>query len=155
MVVAVGLAMGSVAVAQPDRHLPAPAVTPSPAPSTVPSTPPPSASAIPPLPPPSRSVSPSTTSPATTRPSSRAPGGPITDDSFLQPADVGSGYRANSDQEQGDWTWEFSASMLRCERPDPYYQEIERRQRALEGVDGSVVQYVARYRAGDAAGYLR
>ena len=60
----------------------------------------------------------------------------------------------DSDREQRDWTWEFSAAMLRCERPEKYYQDIEREQRSLEGDGGSVTQYVARYRSGDARRYV-
>jgi hypothetical protein len=102
--------------------------------------------------PPSASAPPSPTSsppPAT---------GPITDQQFLQPEDLGAGYRVAPGGGSGDWTAEFSASLLECPPGGATPSPVDKHQRGL--VRGSpeagdtVIQYVARYRSGDAARYL-
>jgi len=58
----------------------------------------------------------------------------------------------------GDWTVELSASLLRCPAGEGTPEPVDKHQRGL--VRGSpqagdtVIQYVARYRPGDAARYL-
>jgi len=99
--------------------------------------------------PPSPEPSPSPPPPAT---------GPIIDQQFLWPEDVGEGYRVAGGGTEGDWTFEFSASALRCPAGDGPPAPAEKHQRGL--VRGSpqardaVTQYVARFRPGDAARYL-
>lgn len=152
-VVAIGVISGGVAVAQNDQSRPAPTLTTSPSPAPAPtSVPAPSSPPTPTSPPAStRPASPSSAPPSTSR-SSSAPPADVTNASFLQPADIGPGYRVDNDREQGDWTFEFSATILRCERGDTV-EPIERRYRFLQG-DGTVSQYVAPYRSGGAARYL-
>lgn len=84
--------------------------------------------------------------------------GPITDQQFLQPGDVGEGYRVATSGGSGDWTVESSASLLDCPPGDGAPVPVDKQQRGL--VRGSpeagdtVLQYVARYRSGEAARYL-
>jgi len=78
---------------------------------------------------------------------------------FLQPDDVGSGYRLVSDgQGSGDWTFEFTASVLGCQQSEVPPSDITRRDRTLSRgtpeAEDALTQYVARYRPGDAARYL-
>ncbi|MEJ3743353.1 hypothetical protein WEI85_08710 [Actinomycetes bacterium KLBMP 9797] len=130
---------GGVAVAQrDDQPGPGPLVTPG---SPTHPTPPPPTS--PPVTPP--------TSPATTA---------ITDGMFLRPEDVGAGYRASTGKKNaGDWTFEYSASTLGCPEPDVALSPLASQQRTLSrGTpqdEDSLTQYVARYPAGGAAGYLQ
>lgn len=84
--------------------------------------------------------------------------GPITDQQFLRPEDVGEGYRVSASGGSGDWTVEFSASLLHCPAGEGAPAPVDKRERSL--VRGSpqagdtVIQYVARYRPGDATRYL-
>jgi hypothetical protein len=141
-VVAVGAIAGGVALAQRGQQTnPIPGTsataTPTASPTPTPSTPP----STPPTTPPS---SPSTSEPTTT----------ITQSMFLQPADVGTGYRADfGETGSGDWVLGFSLAMLNCRDATANY--VTRRDGALiRSADDHIAQYVARYRAGDAARYF-
>lgn len=85
--------------------------------------------------------------------------GPITPQQFLQPEDIGSGYRIAAAAGSGDWTVEASASLLHCPAGDGTPEPADKHQRSLvrgsPQAGDSVLQYVARYRPGDAARYLR
>jgi hypothetical protein len=79
---------------------------------------------------------------------------------FLRPGDAGPGYRVavgGGEGGSGDWTFEFTASMLDC-RGSSAAREVAREERGLRrGApqdDDGLVQYVARYRPGGAARYL-
>lgn len=148
-VVVVGVISGGVAMAQLVRAVdPQPGASRPAAQSTPSSPPPPSPSN--PVPPPSAVSTSPTGSEGTT----------ITDALFLQPGDVGPGYRqVFGGQGSGDWTFEFSTSVLRCQPPaSTGPQPITRRDQTLSRgtpqAEDSLTQYVARYRPGDAARYL-
>jgi hypothetical protein len=151
-VVAVGVISGGAAVAYVDRGLgPQPSTSRSAA-ATTPYSPP-----APPPAPPSDPASPGSTAPTTpSAPDAAAIVGAL----FLQPGDVGSGYRVVSGGESsGDWTFEFSTSMLGCQPPDTTRPDsIRRRDRTLSRgtpqAEDLVTQYVARYRPGNAGRYL-
>jgi hypothetical protein len=101
-------------------------------------------------PPPSAPPSPESTPPPAT--------GPITDQQFLRPEDAGPGYRVATSGGSGDWTVESSVSLLDCARGDGTPAPVDKHQRSLvrgsPQAGDSVIQYVARYRPGDAARYL-
>ena len=142
-VVAVGVIAGGAAMAKLDH-----AVDPQPIPSQPAAEPTPSPSD--PVPPSSAVPTSPTGSEATA----------ITGALFLQPGDVGPGYRQMSGgQGWGDWTFEFSASMLRCQPPDstgphPMTRRDQTLSRGTPQAEDSLAQYVARYRPGAAARYL-
>jgi hypothetical protein len=121
----------------------------------------------------SSSPAPSTSPSAEASPSSASPTGPrspaastaeetaIVDALFLQPGDVGSGYRVVSGGEvaSNDWTFEFTSSALACQPPGPNSPgSIATRHRTLSRgtppPEDILAQYVARYRPGDAGRYL-
>jgi hypothetical protein len=117
---------------------------------------------------------PSTSPPASSPPSGASPAdGPgsgskgddpglttITDATFLQPSDVGSGYSVgDSSDGSGDWTVEFSLSVLRCGGGQAALGPSDaRRDRLLvrgnPGEEVGVSQYVDRLGNGDAARYV-
>jgi hypothetical protein len=141
-VVAVGAIAGGVALAQRGQQTnPIPGATATATPTAsatpTPSTPP----STPPTTPPS---SPSTVEPTTT----------ITQTMFLQPEDVGTGYRASFEETgSGDWVLGFSLAMLNCRDDTTGY--VTRRDGALRrSADDHIAQYVARYQAGDGARYF-
>lgn len=84
--------------------------------------------------------------------------GPITAEQFLLPEDIGAGYRIAASGGSGDWTVEFSASLLQCAPGAGGPVPVDKQQRSLvrgsPRAGDSVLQYVARYRPGDAARYL-
>jgi hypothetical protein len=152
VVVAVGAISGGVAVAPRDqgadpqlgRSQPATGPTPS-SPTTSESAPSPSVS-VPPT-----SAAPRSPSPATAMTIGNA--------LFLQPSDVGPGYRVVSGQEaSGDWIFEFSASALGCQASglaqSPNTTRVRTLSRGTPQAEDALTQYVARYRSGDAAQYL-
>jgi hypothetical protein len=137
---------GGVAVARTDRALPPrPSTTSSVAPSptgTPTPTPPPTPPAPPPPPP-----------PAVSEPTE------LVNPLFLQPSDVGPGYRPRANPIQsGDWTLEYIASSMDCSSPGSARSRIARREWFLARGSGPtqdlLTQQVARYRAGGAARYL-
>jgi hypothetical protein len=143
-----GLGGGALAVA--DRG---PDNTPRPAPTAIASSPS--------APSPSVETTPSATAPASTATTSTTrEGTAIIDALFLQPGDVGSGYRVVSGgQGSGDWTFEFTSSVLGCQPPGPNSPDsIARRDRTLSRgtppPEDILTQYVANYRPGDAGRYL-
>jgi hypothetical protein len=146
---AVVAASAGIAVAQLDSA-PAPAI------SGPPSTPPPPTASPSPSTPPPSTAPPSTPPPTATAP---ADGGRLTAALFLQPEDVGPGYRSSGvDTEPGDGTFEYSASALDCplaERPvrplDSAYSALSRGTPEAEDL---VAEAVHRYGPGDAARYL-
>jgi hypothetical protein len=78
---------------------------------------------------------------------------------FLQPSDVGPGYRVDSGQEASDdWTFEFSASALGCQASgvaqSPNTRRVRTLSRGTPQAEDALTQSVARYRSGDAARYL-
>jgi len=109
------------------------------------------------LPPSTASPTPSPSMELTTPPPSTDDAS-IVDAMFVQPSDLGPGSRVDAGSEvSGDWTFEFSASVLGCLPTPATPWPIVRRDRTLTGgtqdVDG-LAQYVARYRPWDAARYL-
>jgi hypothetical protein len=147
VVAAVGLASGSVAVAQRDRGAnPHPGVSPSVAePSPTPPSPTPSTPAPP--------ITPA--SPRNTEPTA------IVNSLFLQPSDIGSGYRVTgTEHASGDWTFEFNMSVT-CDEADvadvadfPSTREERLLGRGIPGVYDGVIQSITRFQSGDAARYL-
>jgi hypothetical protein len=107
---------------------------------------------------------PSSSTPASTQPPkesmSPAPEGmAIGDPLFLQPEDVGRGYRTVEYTENpGDWTFESSSAALGCPPSQPHLPPLTRLDRLMiEGASDAgdgVRQYIAVYRPGDAAHYL-
>lgn len=148
-VVAVGVISGGVAMAQLDHAVAPEPGTSRPAAQSTPSSPPPPSPSNP-VPPPSAAPTSPTGSEGTA----------ITDVLFLQPDDVGPGYRQVFDgQGSGDWTFEFTASVLRCQPPDstgphPITRRDQTLSRGTPQAEDSLAQSVARYRPGDAARYL-
>jgi hypothetical protein len=147
--VVVALVSGGIAVAQvrPEPVTP-PVATSSPAtPPTRLASPSPSAQ--------SPSRSPSTPSRTSTKPSP-PPVTDITAAMMLRPQDVGSGYTANT-AENGDWTFEFNASVLDCPRgtrPEPVDEHWRALRKGRPQDENLVAQHLARYSAGAAARYL-
>jgi hypothetical protein len=142
-IVALALVSGGVAVAQVRQDpVTPPVTTPSPSPSQSLS------------PAPSLSPSPSTSS-VPSPPPSVTPSG-ITAAMMLQPQDVGSGYTAAAGSE-GDWTFEFNASVLGCPRgtrPDAVSERGRTLRKGKPQDENFVLQHTARYAAGSAAQYL-
>lgn len=148
VVATLAISGGAVAVAKLGRAVgPQPGASPSVA-GPAPSGPSPSSA--------SGQASPGSTAP--TPPSSAEPTA-IVDALFLQPGDVGTGYRVvTGGLGSGDWTFEFSTSALGCPQPASIPPPIVRRDRSLNRgtpqAEDTLAQYVARYRPGDAARYL-
>jgi hypothetical protein len=146
VVVAAVIGASAYAVTRPSGTDPQPgtstSATPSPTPATGLGTSTPSASAP--------------SSPATSTPADPIA---LVNELFLQPSDVGSGYRVvSSEGGSGDWTFEFSAAAIRCQKSVSYPNQQARRDwlliRGAPTDDDGVTQYVARYRPGDAARYF-
>ena len=106
-----------------------------------------------------------TSTPSASAPTGSATSSPPTEPTaivnalFLQPSDVGSGYRVvTGEGGSGDWTFEFSAAALSCPRSSAYPTALARVERTLAagapGSDIGVTQYVGRYRPGAADRYL-
>jgi hypothetical protein len=143
-IVAVGLVGGGVAVAGGNRG--DQSVTPPPS-SPAPSSKPPSSkpSSKPPSSPPPRSTG--TPPPSITG---------ITPAMMLRPQDAGSGYAVASGTD-GDWSFEFNASVFGCPRGAKPSPESERSRALRKGKpqdETYVLQHTGRYQPGDAAGYL-
>lgn len=141
-VVTIAAATGGVAATRPDG-------APPPGPGSSPSVQPPSTDPTPSNPP--------TTPPPTRATPSRTGGdaAPI-GDLFLRPADVGPGYRTNSGGiSGGDWTFEFSASALRCAETGPPVRAAESTDRFLSRgapeAGDRLGERISRYGEGDAA----
>jgi hypothetical protein len=146
-IVAVGLVGGGVAVAGGNRgdH----PVTPPPS-SPAPSSPRPSAA--PPSAPPS---SPPASPPRSTGTSAPSITG-ITPAMMLRPQDAGSGYVVASGTD-GDWSFEFNASVFGCPRGSKPSPESDRSRALRKGQpqdETYVLQHTGRYSPGEAAGYL-
>jgi hypothetical protein len=147
IVIAAGIGVTAVVVTRTDAVGPQPAestsATPSPTPATGLGTQTPSTSA----------PSGSNTSAGPPEPTA------LVNELFLQPSDVGSGYQVVSpDGGSGDWTFEFSAAAIRCQKSASYPNQLVRRDwlltRGAPTDDDGVSQYVTRYRSGDAARYF-
>lgn len=162
-IVAVALVSGGIAVAQVRQGpVTPPVATPSPSTSSAPSRPAPSPSAASPA----VSASPSTpaTAPSSPKPvppdagtgSSSPPVTGITSAMMLRPQDVGSGYTVVTPSD-GDWTFEFSASVLGCprgSRPDPVAERERALRKGAPQDEDFVLQHTGRYARGEAARYL-
>jgi hypothetical protein len=93
------------------------------------------------------------------KPSETSPPAPaIIDAMFLQPDDVGSGYSVVVSEHSGDWTFEFSMSVLQCPSSEAVPSPLTRRYRGLSRgtppPEDGLSQYVARYQGGAAEAYL-
>jgi hypothetical protein len=143
--VAVGVVSGGVAVAQRGQSAgPQPGTSRQATEPPLSSPPAPSSSAAPP---------PSTAS----TPPSTPEGTAIVDALFLPPGDVGPGYRVvNGREGSGDWTFEFTSSVLGCQPSSisPVTRQDRLLSRGTPQAEDNLSQYVARYRPGDAARYL-
>lgn len=131
-------ATGTVAAARLDSAPPDPGVSPTVAPA--------------PQSPTVASPSPTTAPPATVPGGDRAP----VNELLLRPEDVGPGYRTASGG--GDWTFEFSASMLGCRSAPRPVMAVEGADRSLlrgaPEADDRLSEAVSRYGPGDASRYL-
>jgi hypothetical protein len=144
LVLAVPVGLGiAVAVSNAQRNGTEPAVVVSSGPTpTVSPTPAPTASSTP------------ASTQSSIKSSPRVTG--ITSAMMLRPSDVGAGY-AEVATGDGDWTFEFNASVFNCPSgfdPDPVAERQRDFRKGQPQDENTVIQHTGRYPSGQAARYL-